>query len=285
MKEGVSFTFLNTHLTCIFLLPASTKFQRFQDPDSKTQCLFIMGEYDDMKYLVKDGAKKLRDATNLTDEALLSINRQRTSSAASVSYSSPGTPSRKRISPYPTPNCGNFASVRSSSRPRSSNSATHPTPKLKANPRDSRARRPDGGDCGMAVVWAQLDGAADDARVHPVLHIVPLDDQLTPSRALSPAAAGGVWGAGAVEDLVEDAVRVLRRRGRVDVGPEDSNQTVDEAASAVVRDVAAADLLAVSARRDRLAAAVGQLAVVVDVDLLLKGRVDVAWLGFGFGFG
>ena len=74
MKEGVPFTLLNTFLTCIYLLRTSTKFQRFQDPDSKTQCLFIMGEYDDMKYLVKDGAKKLRDATNLTDEALLSIN-------------------------------------------------------------------------------------------------------------------------------------------------------------------------------------------------------------------
>ena len=160
MKEGVSFTLLNTLLTCIFLLPASTEFQRSQDPDSKTQCLFIMGEYDDMKYLVKDGAKKLRDATNLTDEALLSINRQRTSSAAaSVSYSSPGTPSRKRISPYPTPNCGNFASVRSSSRPRSSNSATQSTPKLKANPRDSRARfgAADGGDCGI--------GDAENARM------------------------------------------------------------------------------------------------------------------------
>jgi len=122
------------------------------DPDSKTQCLYIMGEYDDMKYLVKDGAKKLRDATNLTDEALLSINRQRTSSVAS--YSNPGTPnsSRKRISPYPTPNSGHFANARSSSRPRSATSNPQgATPKLKANPRDSRSRygAADAGDCGI----------------------------------------------------------------------------------------------------------------------------------------
>jgi len=102
------------------------------DPDSKTQCLYIMGEYDDMKYLVKDGAKKLRDATNLTDEALLSINRQRTSSQ---SFSNPGTPmsNRKRISPYPTP---------TSARTRSSVGQTSGSPpKLKANPRDSRSSR------------------------------------------------------------------------------------------------------------------------------------------------
>ena len=123
-----------------------------QDPNSKTQCLYIMGEYDDMKYLVRDGAKKLRDATNLTDEALLSINRQRTSSVASYSSpGTPGTPSRKRISPYPTPNSGHFANARSSSRPRSASSTPQPgaTPRLKANPRDSRARYgpADGGDC------------------------------------------------------------------------------------------------------------------------------------------
>lgn len=122
-----------------------------QDPDSKTQCLYIMGEYDDMKYLVRDGAKKLRDATNLTDEALLSINRQRTSSVASYSSpGTPGTPSRKRISPYPTPSSGHFANARSSSRPRSAASTPQgATPRLKANPRDSRARYgpADGGDC------------------------------------------------------------------------------------------------------------------------------------------
>merc|ERR1719223_2415909 len=41
--------------------------------------LVIVGEYDDMKQLVRDGAKKLRDAEGLPDEALLSINRPRKS--------------------------------------------------------------------------------------------------------------------------------------------------------------------------------------------------------------
>mmetsp|Transcript_7377 Transcript_7377/g.9152 ORF Transcript_7377/g.9152 Transcript_7377/m.9152 type:complete len:558 (+) Transcript_7377:663-2336(+) len=39
--------------------------------------LVIVGEYDEMKQLVRDGAKKLRDADGLPDEALLSINRPR----------------------------------------------------------------------------------------------------------------------------------------------------------------------------------------------------------------
>ena len=128
-----------------------------------------MGEYDDMKYLVRDGAKKLRDATNLTDEALLSINRQRTaSSAAGASFGSPGTPgtpSRKRISPYPTPSSGH--NIRSSSRPRSAAStpASHQgaTPRLKANPRDSRARY--GGQGAAADGGGGADCDAENAHV------------------------------------------------------------------------------------------------------------------------
>ena len=39
--------------------------------------LVIMGEYDDMKHLVRDGSKKSKYAEGLPDETLLSINRHR----------------------------------------------------------------------------------------------------------------------------------------------------------------------------------------------------------------
>jgi len=39
--------------------------------------LVIVGEYDDMKQLVRDGSKKLREADGLPDDALLAINRPR----------------------------------------------------------------------------------------------------------------------------------------------------------------------------------------------------------------
>ena len=104
----------------------------------KMSSLFVVGEYDDMKYLVKDGAKKLRDATNMPDEALFSINRQRNSHhAASISSS------RKRVSPYPSEE-RNMAGNRAPSRSRSDRSSSakqqqSPTPKIKSNPRDSRS--------------------------------------------------------------------------------------------------------------------------------------------------
>mmetsp|Transcript_12438 Transcript_12438/g.29620 ORF Transcript_12438/g.29620 Transcript_12438/m.29620 type:complete len:209 (-) Transcript_12438:1164-1790(-) len=53
--------------------------------------LVVMGEYDDMKHLVRDGAKKLRDATDLPEDALLATSHNR----EGISLRSP----RKRISP------------------------------------------------------------------------------------------------------------------------------------------------------------------------------------------
>lgn len=53
--------------------------------------LVVMGEYDDMKHLVRDGAKKLRDAIDLPEDVLLASNHNR----EGLSLRSP----RKRISP------------------------------------------------------------------------------------------------------------------------------------------------------------------------------------------
>ena len=39
--------------------------------------LFIVGEYDDMKDLVRDGAKRIKDAEGHSDDRLLNANRPR----------------------------------------------------------------------------------------------------------------------------------------------------------------------------------------------------------------
>jgi len=46
------------------------------DP-TKIVSLFVMGEYEDLNDLVRDGSKKLRDCKSLTDEAILQYNRPR----------------------------------------------------------------------------------------------------------------------------------------------------------------------------------------------------------------
>ena len=84
--------------------------------------LVIVGAYDDMKHLVRDGSKKLRDADGLADDVLLSINRNRTGQG----MMSPG--GKNRMPP----------SQRSQrSGPGIPQSAP---PKLKSNPRDSRSK-------------------------------------------------------------------------------------------------------------------------------------------------
>ena len=74
-----------------------------QAPDSddpaNIMSLVIMGEYDDMKYLVRDGSKKLREATELPDDSLLAANRARGGSTTSQSAATTLLSPRKRVSP------------------------------------------------------------------------------------------------------------------------------------------------------------------------------------------
>ena len=99
-----------------------------------------MGEYDDMKYLVRDGSKKLREGSALSDDALLGMNRSRTPPpSSSSSQLSP----RKRVSP----NCS--TSQRSAgggplNTPNKSRTLGLPQsapPKLKGHPRDRPSTR------------------------------------------------------------------------------------------------------------------------------------------------
>lgn len=89
--------------------------------------LVIMGEYDDMKHLVRDGAKKLRDASELPDSTLLGVNKLR----EGVGASSP----RKRVSP------GMMVSGQRGSHSRTGGMPQSTPPKLRSHPRDRPSSR------------------------------------------------------------------------------------------------------------------------------------------------
>lgn len=77
------------------------------DEPANMVSLVIVGEYDDMKHLVRDGSKKLREASELPDEALVTLNRPRANSVArskaaaamAAVVTSSSNASKKRISP------------------------------------------------------------------------------------------------------------------------------------------------------------------------------------------
>lgn len=88
--------------------------------------LVIVGAYDDMKHLVRDGSKKLRDADGLADDALFSINRARADTHGGPGIMSPG--GKNRMPPSQRSQRGGSGIPQSA------------PPKLKSNPRDSRSK-------------------------------------------------------------------------------------------------------------------------------------------------
>mmetsp|Transcript_23067 Transcript_23067/g.43910 ORF Transcript_23067/g.43910 Transcript_23067/m.43910 type:complete len:433 (-) Transcript_23067:121-1419(-) len=117
------------------------------DEPANMVSLYIMGEYDDMKYLVRDGSKKLREANGngLTDDHLRAVNRprHRVSTQRPVASSSMATAMlspRKRVSPslvtsQRTAALQNPEKLSSGALPHSA------PPKLKSHPRDTRPSR------------------------------------------------------------------------------------------------------------------------------------------------
>ena len=121
--------------------------------DAKLVSLVVIGEYDDMKYLVRDGSRKLREADGLPDDALYAINRPRVSSrllgGRSPTSQSPNNnafPSSVRAGV--TSSSTVVSSSSSSRRRRATGSTTaipspmvspqqQQLPKLKSNPRDT----------------------------------------------------------------------------------------------------------------------------------------------------
>jgi hypothetical protein len=100
--------------------------------------LVIVGEYDEMKQLVRDGSKKLREANGLPDDVLLAGNHPR---GTGPTFSSPLlSPSRKRVSPFGLGNPHSLTSPKSpTSKPRHTPHSA--PPKLKGHPRDHPSRR------------------------------------------------------------------------------------------------------------------------------------------------
>jgi hypothetical protein len=114
------------------------------DEASNMVSVFIVGEYDDMKQLVRDGARKLKEAEGLPDEALFSVNRpraQKQKPPASSSMASTLLSPRKRASPnfvnsqrnaaMQSPETVNVTAPLTQSAP----------PRLKSHPRDTRPMR------------------------------------------------------------------------------------------------------------------------------------------------
>lgn len=130
----------------------SLKFHRIFDdqqqaPNSEEAAnmvsLVIFGEYDNMSHLVRDGAKKLRDNSEHSDERLLSVNLQRPQEVSRTRMLGGKllSPSRKRVSPHTvsTPSKPRYFSNSLSNLPQSA------PPKLKGHPRDRpSSRRGDG---------------------------------------------------------------------------------------------------------------------------------------------
>lgn len=117
-----------------------------KDEDTKMVSLVIMGEYDDMKHLVRDGSKRLKDSEGLPDEALLSLNRRRHSSAPEIRTNISSRGDNRKRSPHPSTyspvkvklKSPTNASTRGAASFASSNGSN--LPRLKENPRDTRPR-------------------------------------------------------------------------------------------------------------------------------------------------
>jgi len=112
------------------------------DGKSNMVSLVVMGDYNDMKHLVRDGAKRLHDAESLPDEALLSMNRPREHhqfgrNVTNDPFLSPISPSRKRMSPYSpyVQNKSKGINMKSSRFPKSA------PPKIRGHPRDKPSSR------------------------------------------------------------------------------------------------------------------------------------------------
>ncbi|KAL7485662.1 hypothetical protein ACHAW6_011253 [Cyclotella cf. meneghiniana] len=117
------------------------------DP-TKIVSLYVMGEYDELNDLVRDGSKKLRESKSLPDEAILMYNRPRPvppyivspsnhNSIAGFSSSS-NRNSIKSPSNFQDPDAASPTNRKRVLGSRYKNVMRSAPPKLKSNPRDNR---------------------------------------------------------------------------------------------------------------------------------------------------
>jgi hypothetical protein len=103
------------------------------------QSLVIMGEYDEMKYLVRDGSKKLREASEMPDDSLLTVNRNRGGGVSQTLVTAMLSP-RKRVSPNYVVS-QRAAALHTPNKSRSMGLPQSAPPKLKSHPRDRPSSR------------------------------------------------------------------------------------------------------------------------------------------------
>lgn len=103
--------------------------------------LVVLGEYDDMKCLVIEGASTLKD-NSIPDEALLRANIPRRNRSSSSATLGPTSSVNSNMEQLPSNSRSTTPLRRSGSIPRMPQSCP---PKIKSHPRDlSRTRRPGG---------------------------------------------------------------------------------------------------------------------------------------------
>jgi len=116
------------------------------EDDSKMISLVIMGEYDDMKHLVRDGSKKLKDAEGLPDETLLSINRHRHQQDNNFGSQNPHSTRKRANGSHYSPAKARHRNPQQQVSTINSPSSASQTPKLKGHPRDTQRRTPRNGN-------------------------------------------------------------------------------------------------------------------------------------------
>ena len=108
--------------------------------------LVIMGEYDDMKHLVRDGSKQLKCAEGLPDETLLWINRHMHQQDNNFGSQNPhSTSKRANVSHYSPAKARHRKPQQQVSTINSPSAATQ-TLKLKGHPRDIQKQTPRNGN-------------------------------------------------------------------------------------------------------------------------------------------
>jgi hypothetical protein len=103
-------------------------------------CIFPIGEYDDLKQMVRDGSKKLREADGLGDEQLLSLNSHRLMTSPSRHSAAPQLMSPPSMSRRASNDQSIMSYQSSASRYRTGNSGSGSL-KIRPSPRDHISSR------------------------------------------------------------------------------------------------------------------------------------------------
>jgi hypothetical protein len=126
------------------------------DEPANMVSLVVMGEYDDVKHLVRDGSKKLRETSELPDDSLLSVNNTRDD----MNLRSP----KKRVSPNYAAAGQRGSTLQTPNKIRPVGLPQSAPPKLKGNPRDRPGSRTQTGDMNRSRDTSGYQGDANHSR-------------------------------------------------------------------------------------------------------------------------